>query len=39
MTSDRIAAKDRVAPASDHVLVGPVTLVRPYGSNGVPGYD
>ena len=30
MTSDRIAAQDRVAPASDHVLTGPVTLMNSF---------
>jgi heme-degrading monooxygenase HmoA len=28
MTQDRIAAQDRVAPASDHILTGPVTLMN-----------
>lgn len=30
MTQDRIAAQDRVAPASDHVLTGPVTLMNSF---------
>jgi hypothetical protein len=30
MTQDRIAAQDRVAPASDRVLTGPVTLMNSF---------
>jgi len=30
MTQDRVAAQDRVAPASDHVLTGPVTLMNSF---------
>ena len=37
MTSDRIAAHDRVAPASDHVLTGPVTLMNSFTVS--PGRD
>jgi hypothetical protein len=37
MTSDRIAAQDRVAPASDHVLTGPVTLMNSFAVS--PGRD
>jgi len=37
MTSDHIAAHDRVAPASDHVLTGPVTLMNSFTVS--PGRD
>lgn len=37
MTPDRIAAEDRVAPASDHVLTGPVTLMNSFAVS--PGRD
>src|SRR5436305_15309389 len=37
MTPDRIAAQDRVAPASDHVLTGPVTLMNSFAVS--PGRD
>ena len=30
MSSNHIAARDRVAPASDHVLTGPVTLMNSF---------
>ena len=30
MSPNRIAAQDRVAPASDHVLTGPVTLMNSF---------
>jgi hypothetical protein len=30
MTPDGIAAEDRVAPVSDHVLTGPVTLMNSF---------
>ena len=31
--ADRIAAQDRVAPASDHILTGPVTLMNSFAVN------
>ena len=37
MTPDHIAAQDRVAPASDHVLTGPVTLMNSFAVS--PGRD
>ena len=37
MTSNHIAAQDRVAPASDHVLTGPVTLMNSFTVS--PGRD
>ena len=37
MASDRITAKDRVAPAPDHVLTGPVTLMNRFTVS--PGRD
>ena len=37
MTTDRIAAEDRVAPASDHVLTGPITLMNSFAVS--PGRD
>jgi hypothetical protein len=37
MTPDRIAAEDRVAPVSDHVLTGPVTLMNSFAVS--PGRD
>ena len=30
MSPNRIAAQDRVAPASDHILTGPVTLMNSF---------
>jgi hypothetical protein len=35
--SNHIAAQDRVAPASDHVLTGPVTLMNSFAVG--PGRD
>ena len=37
MTPDRIAAEDQVAPESDHVLTGPVTLMNSFAVS--PGRD
>ncbi len=37
MPSNHIAAQDRVAPASDHVLTGPVTLMNSFTVS--PGRD
>ena len=37
MSPNHIAARDRVAPASDHVLTGPVTLMNSFAVS--PGRD
>ena len=37
MSPNQIAAEDRVAPASDHVLAGPVTLMNSFAVS--PGRD